>query len=375
MASGFFALLKNIAVLTKAAAVSLDDVALGAGRASAKTIAVVVDDTAVAPQYVQGISPKRELPVVGKIALGSFRNKFLIIIPLAMILSWLAPGVLPYLLIVGGSYLAFEGGEKILEWMKLVKHHSESGAVVSGTNLEKSMISSAVRTDLILSTEIMLISLASVDEDNWVKKLLMLILIGFVMTVAVYGVVGLLVKLDDIGLALVRGERRALRLFGLAVVRAMPKVFDFLTIVGTLAMLWVGGHLIWKSLGDVGVHFFETSLHRVEEIGHHLGPVFGWLFDTAASTIFGAVIGVILFYIVNAIETLVKKLKNEFNQESPCTTSHRMARNVAEPLKGDALTLAATTSSHRRRLRKLMQRSLLRRFSKSGLPNDQGYSR
>lgn len=308
MASGFAALLKNVAVLAKSAAVGIDDVALGAGSASVKTLPVLIDDAAVSPQYVQGISPKRELSVVIKIALGSFRNKFLFIIPLAMILSWLAPQVLPFLLVVGGSYLIFEGAEKVLAWMKLVKEHSEDYTLEAGANLEKSMISSAVRTDLILSTEIMLIALSSVDEDNWIKKLLMLLLIGFVMTIAVYGAVALLVKLDDIGLALVRGtERRGLRLFGLSIVKTMPGVFTFLTVVGTLAMLWVGGHLVWKSLGDIGIGVFADSLHHVEEFFHHFHPVLGWIGDTAASTLFGAVLGVILFYIIHPLSGLFKK--------------------------------------------------------------------
>lgn len=308
MASGFSLLLRDIALLAKSAAVGIDDVALGAGKASVKTVGVIVDDTAVAPQYVQGISPKRELTVVIKIALGSFRNKFLFIIPLAMILSWLAPQVLPFLLVVGGSYLVFEGAEKVLEWLKLVKEHVEDGHLTAGTNLEKSMISSAVRTDLILSTEIMLIALSSVDEDNWIKKLLMLLLIGFVMTIAVYGAVALLVKLDDIGLALVRGtERRSFRLFGLSIVKTMPGVFTFLTVVGTLAMLWVGGHLVWKSLGDIGVGIFSDSLHHVEEFFHHFHPVLGWLGDTAASTLFGAVLGVVLFYIIHPLTGIFEK--------------------------------------------------------------------
>jgi predicted DNA repair protein MutK len=307
MASGFSLLLRDIALLAKSAAVGIDDVALGAGKASVKTVGVIVDDAAVSPQYVQGISPKRELGVVIKIALGSFRNKFLFIIPLAMILSWLAPQVLPFLLVVGGSYLVFEGGEKLLEWMKLVKEHEEEHLAV-GTNLEKTMVSSAVRTDLILSTEIMLIALASVDEDNWIKKLLMLLLIGFVMTIAVYGAVALLVKLDDIGLALVRRtQSRSLRLFGLSIVKTMPGVFTFLTVVGTLAMLWVGGHLVWKSLGDIGVGIFADSLHHVEEFFHHFHPVLGWLGDTATSTLFGAVLGVILFYIIHPLTGLFKK--------------------------------------------------------------------
>lgn len=307
MASGFFALLDDIAVLAKAAAVGIDDVALGAGKAAMKTSAVMVDDMAVSPQYVQGLSPARELPVVWKITLGSLRNKFLFVIPAAMILSWLAPGVLPFLLIFGGAYLVFEGGEKILGWMGLVKAHHKAGSLETGSALEKSMINSAVRTDLILSTEIMLISLASVDEDNWIKKLLMLLLIGLLMTVAVYGAVGLLVKLDDIGLHMTQRKSRGVRAFGFGIIKTMPGVFKTLTIVGTLAMLWVGGHLVWKSLGDVGVKFFADSLHSVEEFFHHFNEVLAWFGDTAVSTLFGAVLGIALYYAIHPLIKLIQK--------------------------------------------------------------------
>jgi predicted DNA repair protein MutK len=309
MASGFFALLDDIAVLAKAAATSLDDVAVGAGKSASKTAAVLIDDAAVSPQYVQGLSPKRELPVVWKIALGSFRNKFLFVIPAAMILSWLAPGVLPYLLILGGSYLAFEGAEKVLTWFGLVKHHHKAGTLAAGTDLEKSMVASAVRTDLILSTEIMLISLASVDEDNWIKKLLMLFLIGFLMTIAVYGAVGLLVKLDDIGLHMAQRQNRGVKAFGTGIIKVMPNVFKTLTFVGTLAMLWVGGHLVWKSLGDVGVKFFADSLHGIEEFFHHYHPLLAWLGDTAVSTLFGFILGAILFYAIHPLTKLIPKKK------------------------------------------------------------------
>jgi predicted DNA repair protein MutK len=317
MPSGFFALLDDIAVLAKAAATSLDDVVLGAGKAAGKTAAVLVDDAAVSPSYVVGLSPKRELPVVWKIAMGSFKNKFLFVIPAAMILSWLAPGVLPYLLIVGGAYLCFEGAEKVLGWIGLVKPHHKAGTVAaSGTELEKSMISGAVRTDLILSTEIMLISLASVDEDNWIKKLLMLLLIGFLMTVAVYGAVALLVKLDDIGLHLAQRKNRLAQSFGTGVIKVMPGVFKTLTVVGTLAMLWVGGHLVWKSVGDVGVALFADSLHGLEEFFHHYHPLLAWLGDTAASTLFGFITGAVLYYAIHPILKFVAKKKGTKSEAS-----------------------------------------------------------
>lgn len=311
MPSGFLALLDDIAVLAKAAATSLDDVALGAGKSASKTAAVVIDDMAVSPQYVQGLSPKRELPVVWKITLGSLRNKFLIIIPIAMLLSWLAPQVLPFLLIAGGSYLVYEGAEKLLGWMGLVKHHAEDKVIVSGEALEKVMVSSAVRTDLILSTEIMLIALSSVHEDNWIKKLLMLFVIAVVMTLIVYGAVGLLVKLDDIGLHMANRKISGVRLFGVGIIKTMPWIFKTLTVVGTLAMLWVGGHLVWKSLGDIGVAFFADSLHMVEDFFHSYPAMVAWFGDTAASIVFGLTLGVVFFYAIHHIAVILKSRKLE----------------------------------------------------------------
>lgn len=294
MASGLFALLDDIALLARATAMSLDDVALGAAKATVKTSGVIIDDAAVTPQYVKGISPARELPIVWKITVGSLRNKFIFVVPGIMLLSWLAPWVFPYLLIVGGLYLVYEGGQKILSWLHLVKEHGTHGPLFSDPNFEKKTVNSAVRTDLVLSMEIMLISLSNVETDNWVSQLLMLILVGLAMTLFVYGAVAILVKLDDIGLNLVRRKNRNVRLFGLGIIQSMPLIFRILSAVGTFAMLWVGGHLLWKNLGDVGLQAFHDSLHWLEETVHEWPALLAWSVDTLASMLLGLVIGVAL---------------------------------------------------------------------------------
>lgn len=318
MPSGFFAILDDVAVLARNALATLDDVALGASRTAVKTSGVIVDDIAATPQFVTGISPKRELPVVWKITLGSLRNKFFIVIPLLMVLSWLLPAALPYLLILGGSYLAFEGAEKVLLWTKILKdHHPEDRpTALAGPELEKKMVRGAVTTDLVLSTEIMLISLSTIETDNWISKLLMLSIVGLALTLLVYGLVGLLIKLDDIGLHMARRKARGVRLFGLGLIQAMPRVFTTLTLVGTLAMLWVGGHLVWKSFGDIGLSFFGDTLHGLEEWLHHFPGFFAWLGETLASTAFGLGWGLLIFFPLHAAAGAISKRRRARKDEA-----------------------------------------------------------
>lgn len=318
MASGFFALLDDIAVLARATAASMDDIALGAAKASAKSAGIIVDDAAVTPQYVAGISPKRELAVIGRIALGSIINKLVFIIPAALILTWLAPWMLPYLLILGGAYLVFEGAEKVLVWLGVVKHHEHTQAVGGSASSEKKIVNSAVRTDLVLSTEIMLISLSALEiGDNWISKAVALIFIALLMTVLVYGTVALLIRMDDLGYHLAGKEhRRATRLFGLGLVKSMPKVFKVLSVVGTVAMLWVGGHLLWKSLGDVGVGFAYDSLHGLEEWLHRYGDFLAWCGDTLASAVFGLLAGLVLAGIAIVIQKVLPKGKRHHEAEA-----------------------------------------------------------
>jgi len=278
----------------------VDDILSAAMKASAKAAGVVIDDAAVTPQYVQGLTPARELPVVGKIALGSLVNKFVIIIPIALLLTAFAPWVLPYLLILGGSYLCFEGAEKVLEWFGVQHGHADEGA-----RDERKLVLGAVRTDLILSTEIMLISLASLDKGLGIwSTLAILAVIALVMTVAVYGAVALLVKIDDIGLKMAKNPAQRVRHTGTRIVRSMPAVFRFISVLGTVAMLWVGGHLVLINLGEVGLHAPADVLHAVEHALEPLGGVVVWVVDTLISAVAGLIWGLVIVGVVLGIAKL-----------------------------------------------------------------------
>lgn len=268
----------------------VDDVLSAAMKASAKTAGVVIDDAAVTPQYVQGITPARELPVVGKIALGSLGNKFLIIIPVALLLTAFAPWVLPFLLIIGGTYLCFEGAEKVLEWFGLAH-----GDVDEGARDERQLVLGAVRTDLILSTEIMLIALASLDGDMGIwTTLAVLAVIALMMTGVVYGAVALLVKIDDIGLKMAGGSEPRVRHTGARIVRSMPAVFRVISVVGTVAMLWVGGHLLLVNLDEVGVRVTGDLLHGIEHLLSPFGGVIAWTGETLVAAIVGLTVGLVI---------------------------------------------------------------------------------
>lgn len=313
MSTGF-ALLDDMVMMARAAAASMDDIAMGAAKASTKSAGVIIDDAAVTPQYVSGISPKRELSIVGSIALGSIRNKVLFIIPLALLLTWLAPWALPILLILGGAYLVFEGAEKVLGWVGL--HHEEHHVQGAGGNAisEKKVISSAIRTDLVLSAEIMLISLSALeltDSNNWIAKVVALLIIAAAMTVAVYGSVALLVKMDDVGIHMLKRDNRFVKRMGANLVKAMPKIFNLLSVVGTIAMLWVGGHLLWKSSGDLGFVLAYDSLHGLEHLLHPAGEFVTWLGDTFVSAVIGLLAGLLVVAVITLFGKLVRKLKKK----------------------------------------------------------------
>lgn len=282
----------------------VDDILSAAMRASAKTAGVVIDDAAVTPQYVQGLSPARELPVVWKIALGSIINKYVIIIPIALLLTAFAPWVLPYLLIIGGCFLCFEGSEKVLEWFGV--SHGEHDA--DQPRDEKKLVLGAVRTDLILSTEIMLIALSSLDPglDIWMT-LAALLVIGLAMTLVVYGAVALLVKVDDIGLRFMKSPSRGVRRFGVRVVASMPAVFRVISVIGTVAMLWVGGHLVLQNLEET---FWAGPYELVHLVTHAIeaaGPVIVWIVETAMSAVFGLVLGLVIVGVVTGVQRLVRR--------------------------------------------------------------------
>ena len=266
MATGLAALLDDIAALVKLTASSLDDVAAGVAKAGSKAIAVVVDDTAVTPQYVEGIDPKREVPIIGRIAKGSLVNKGIILVG-ALLLSAFAPWALTPLLMAGGSYLCFEGAHKI--WGKLTGHGETQAAVTEGGQAEDAIVKNAVRTDFILSTEIMVIALAEVTEQNIAYRAAILAVVAVLITALVYGIVACLVKIDDLGLHMASKESSATRKMGRGLVKAMPKALSAITVVGVAAMLWVGGHLLlsgsdklgWSAPHDV-VHSLSSAVPR-----------------------------------------------------------------------------------------------------------------
>ena len=296
----------------------VDDILSAAMKASAKTAGVVIDDAAVTPQYVHGLTPARELPVVLKIALGSLANKFLIIIPIALLLTAFAPWVLPFLLIIGGTYLCFEGAEKVLEWFGFGHGHEE------GARDENRLVWGAIRTDLILSTEIMLISLASLDAGMGIwMTLAVLAVIALLMTGVVYGAVALLVKLDDIGLRMAKSPEQRVRHLGTRIVRSMPTIFRVISIIGTVAMLWVGGHLVLANLAEVGIVFLGDFVHGIEHALEPLGGVIVWVGDTIVSAIAGLALGLVIVGIVLLIGRLVGK-RPTFSEggESPAAVAH-----------------------------------------------------
>lgn len=303
MASGLFALLDDIAIFARKAAVTVDDLASVAMRASAKSAGVIIDDAAVTPQYVHGFKPERELHVIKRIGMGSLKNKFFYILPAAMILSTWAPWVLPVLLIIGGSYLAFEGAEKVLGWFGVHLHHEKKSAEPDpdSPEYEDALVAGAVRTDLILSAEIMLITLSNVDTPAFLDRIIVLSIVAVLMTLLVYGAVSILVKMDDIGLVMSRQRSVIISRSGLGIVKAMPHVLTVIGVVGAVAMLWVGGHILLKSLYDLGLgapYTFITDLaHGVEAAG----PVVVWLADTAMSAVVGLTVGLIIVAVVAQI--------------------------------------------------------------------------
>ncbi|WP_337060034.1 DUF808 domain-containing protein [Kineococcus sp. G2] len=306
MSGGLVALLDDVAVLARAAAASVDDIGTAAARAGVKAAGVVVDDTAVTPQYVRGLAAERELPIVRRIALGSLRNKLLLILPAVLLLSQFLPFLLTPILMLGGAYLCYEGAEKI--WGKLSGHgHGHGG----GEQLadEDTIVSGAVRTDFILSAEIMVISLDQVTEEPFVTRAVVLAVVAVLITALVYGVVGLIVKMDDVGLRLSRSSGGAVARLGHALVKGMPRLLTALTVVGTAAMLWVGGHILLVGADELGLHAPYGLVHHAEEAVHEatgaLGGVLGWTTNTLGSALAGLVVGALVVLVV----TLVGRLR------------------------------------------------------------------
>ncbi|MCQ9351940.1 DUF808 domain-containing protein [Corynebacterium sp. 153RC1] len=298
MAGGLAALLDDVALIARTAAANVDDVAAAAAKTSAKAAGVVVDDAAVTPRFVQGVQPARELPIIWRIAKGSMFNKLVIILPIALVLNAIAPWALTPILMVGGVYLAFEGAEKVWELVSGQQHEKEDEA---GAKDEDSLVRGAITTDLILSAEIMAISLNEVaDQTIWMEAAV-LITVAIAVTVGVYGAVALLVKMDDMGLALTKKESGAAQRFGRGLVSAMPKVLKVIAFIGMFAMLWVGGHILLVGLDELGWHAPYGFVHSMTDKVEHLGGFVMWLVDTFFSLIFGLIVGAIVVAIMHFI--------------------------------------------------------------------------
>ena len=329
MSIGLIALLDDIAGLAKVAAASLDDVTAQAAKAGAKAAGVVIDDAAVTPRYVTGFSASRELPIVGKIALGSLKNKLIYLLPAALVLSLFAPWAITPLLMIGGAYLCYEGSEKVFEALFPHGAHEHEAAVGAATrtaqNVEDEKVSGAIKTDFILSAEIMAITLASVPAGSTWMQATVLAVVGIGITALVYGGVALIVKADDAGVALARNDRpvssllrrgrqraplqtdRLLapvtRVFGRGLVKAMPALLGILGIVGTAAMIWVGGGIIIHGLEGFGFAGLGHVIHDVAAAAGHAVPSFGgaveWLVSAAAAGVFGLLLGALLIPLVH----------------------------------------------------------------------------
>ena len=303
MSSGLLALLDDVALIAKTAAASADDVAALTAKAGSKAAGVVIDDAAVTPRYVMGFSPAREIPIVLKIARGSLFNKLVILLPGALLLSQFAPWAITPLLMAGGLFLCFEGAEKVLEIVHPHKTDASDPTVEPGTDLEQVRVRSAIKTDLILSAEIMAIALATLPDSPLWEKAVVLAAVGIAITVGVYGAVALIVKADDAGLHLAReGRSGLLRGFGRGLVRAMPWVLFALSKVGMVAMLWVGGGILIHGAEELGWHAPAEWLHHVSALGGHGAGA--WAVGALVSSVIGLALGLAMVPVAHRIASL-----------------------------------------------------------------------
>jgi predicted DNA repair protein MutK len=304
VSGGLVALLDDVAALARIAAASVDDVAAGAAKAGAKAAGVVIDDAAVTPQYVSGADPSRELPMIKRIFWGSLRNKLLIILPALLLISAFLPWAIPFILMLGGTYLCFEGAEKV--WHKLRRDHSDekAPAVERGPEAEAKVVKGAITTDFILSCEIMVISMNEVAQDSLVSRAIILVVVALVITVAVYGAVALIVKMDDIGMHLAAKDSAGSKRFGELLVKGMPAVLAGITFIGTIAMLWVGGHIMLQGAYDLGWHGPYDLVHVLEHPFEGIAVVGGflaWLVNTLCSAVIGLAWGLVVMAIVHPL--------------------------------------------------------------------------
>ncbi|MDO5621404.1 MAG: DUF808 domain-containing protein [Paracoccus sp. (in: a-proteobacteria)] len=313
--SGLLALLDDVAGIAKVAAASIDDVAGQAAKAGAKAAGAVIDDAAVTPKYVHGFSAAREVPIVLKIARGSLFNKIVILLPVALLLSAFAPWIISPLLMLGGAYLCFEGAEKV--YHALVPHHDDGPhlqVVGDEVSLEEARVKGAIKTDFILSAEIMTIALATIPTNDslWMKALILFV-VAVAITVAVYGFVALIVKADDFGLHLARRETGPTAALGRGIVHVMPGFMKVLTVVGTAAMIWVGGNIVIHGLHELGMHQPYQWIHDMAEAAAHAVPsapgLVNWAVTAFFDGIFGLILGIILIplaqFVISPVLALV----------------------------------------------------------------------
>jgi predicted DNA repair protein MutK len=301
MAGGLLALLDDVAAIAKVAAASVDDVVGQAAKAGTKVAGVVIDDAAVTPAYAQGFAADRELPIVWKIAKGSIFNKVVILLPLALILSAFAPWIIPPLLMLGGLYLCFEGAEKVWHWLSPPAHTAAASdeKIKDAAHLEETKVRGAIKTDFILSAEIMTIALSALETDSIWFEAAALLIVGLAITALVYGSVALIVKADDIGLHMAAEGHTGLgRTAGRLIVRGMPGFLKLLTVVGTAAMLWVGGAIITHGLAQLGWPGPETVVHTIAHAFAALGGAVEWLAGAALHGVLGFALGTLLMPVV-----------------------------------------------------------------------------
>lgn len=338
MSGGLVALLDDVAALARIAAASVDDVAAGAAKAGAKAAGVVIDDAAVTPQYVSGSDPSRELPMIKKIFWGSLRNKLLIILPALLLISAFIPWVIPFILMLGGTYLCYEGAEKV--WHKLRGHHTaeeDAPAIERGPDAEAKVIKGAITTDFILSCEIMVISMNEVAGDSIWARAAILVVVALAITVLVYGAVALIVKMDDIGLHMTTKNSARSKHLGELLVKGMPAVLAAITFIGTIAMLWVGGHIMLQGAYDLGwhapydlVHFLEKPFTGIAVVGAFLT----WLVNTLCSAVLGLAWGLVVMAVVGPLLKVLpfgKKHGHEEGDVRAAAAGHSPAKHDGDP--------------------------------------------
>jgi predicted DNA repair protein MutK len=308
MAGGLVALLDDVAALTRLAAASLDDVAGAAAKAGTKAAGVVVDDTAVTPRYVMGLSPARELPIIWKIARGSLRNKVVFLLPIALVLSAFAPWAITLLLILGGAFLCFEGAEKVIEAATGTHHDAAEEVTTDPVALENQKVAGAVRTDFILSAEIMAIALGEVSDRPLLTQAITLLLVAIAITAGVYGVVALIVKADDVGLHLAKQRSPLAQAVGRGLVKGVPYLMSALSVIGTAAMIWVGGQIVLHQAEALGLAGPQHWVDHVAEGAAHALPALGgavhWVVEATLSGVFGLALGAVIAWVVHQVARL-----------------------------------------------------------------------